>query len=218
MRAYYPAIFCLASCAALSSCKSSKPSQTSAVQGQLSDSLTRTVVFAPDQQVHFDLNIGDVQILPDSNDQELRLTIQPKHPVSNTEMQSWVHQFDVSNHQADIRLTTPKHANVTVRLYVPSSTSLNINAGVGNLNVDRIRGDKDLHVGVGDLRIDVAHLAEIGHVETHTRIGDIHDALNRQGNESGFLGKDENFSLGGLHHLQASTGIGDVTIDREGNS
>ena len=89
---------------------------------------------------------------------------------------------------------------------------------VGNLTVQGVEGNKDVHAGVGNVRIDVANPAEYGHVEIHTRVGDVHDFLNHGDTSEGFVGKTEDFTLSGRYHLRASTGVGDVRISPDGKS
>ena len=82
---------------------------------------------------------------------------------------------------------------------------------MGDLNVTGIRGDKDLHVGVGDLTISLGDDAEYGHFVLSTRIGDVNDPLN-PGGQHGFLGKGEDFNGKGHYHLRATVGVGDLTL------
>jgi hypothetical protein len=171
------------------------------------------------------INVGDVKILPDSQSDRLRLEIQTRRPVDQETMASWVRRFDLAADRATIDIQIPKwkdncadDCGGNVTLYVPQHTNLKADLEVGDMTISGIHGDKDLHTGVGDLRIAVANPAEYGHVETRTRIGDVHDFLNHGDEPDGFLGKSEDFTLSGQYHLKASTGIGDVHISQEGKS
>jgi hypothetical protein len=168
------------------------------------------------------LNVGDLKILP-SGSSHLRLEIQTQRPVDQETMAGWVRRFEVAGDHATIDIHIPKweencadDCGSNVTLYVPQPSDLKADLGVGDLSIQGVEGDKDLHTAVGDLRITVAGPAEYGHVETHTRIGDVHDSLNQKGEPDGFLGKSEDFTLGGRYHLRASTGIGDVHITEDG--
>ncbi|MFZ0630347.1 MAG: hypothetical protein WA399_14870 [Acidobacteriaceae bacterium] len=180
---------------------------------------------APGGTVVLTLNVGDVKILPDSESGRLRLEIHTKRPVDQETMAGWVRRFDLAADRATIDIQIPKwkdncadDCGGDVTLYVPQHTNLKADLEVGDMTVSGIHGDKELYTGIGDLRIAVADPAEYGHVETHTRIGDVHDFLNKGDEPDGFLGKTEDFTLSGQYHLKASTGIGDVRISEEGKS
>ncbi|MGA7524175.1 MAG: hypothetical protein WBW84_17110 [Acidobacteriaceae bacterium] len=181
---------------------------------------------APGGTVVLTMNVGDVKILPTSGADGVRLEIHTTRSVDQQTIASWVRRFEVAADRATLELQIPKDrehcvdcsGGVDVVLYVPERTDLKADLDVGDLTIRGVEGNKDVHTGVGDVRIAVAHPAEYGHVETHTRIGDINDFLNQGSGDSGFLGHSEDFTLSGRYHLRASTGIGDVHISQEGKS
>lgn len=169
------------------------------------------------------MNVGDVKIQPSGSDR-VRLEIQTTRSVDQETMAGWVSRFEVAGGRATIDIRLPKdrehcsdcYGGINVVLDVPERSDLKADLGVGDLTVRDIHGDKDLHVGVGDLRVAVDNPSEYGHVETHTRIGDVHDFLSHNNDPDGILGKSDDFTLSGRYHLRASTGIGDVHISKEG--
>ena len=167
--------------------------------------------------VSLDLNVGDVKILPSAATGHVRLEIDPNGFYDQQTLQGWVRRFDVDPASATIQLELPKnshgHSSPEVALYVPATADLRISLGVGDLNIHGIRGDKDLHVGVGDLTIALDDTPDYGHVEISTRIGDVHDPLNPAG-QHGFLGQNEDFVLKGRYRLRATVGVGDVRLVR----
>lgn len=171
------------------------------------------------------LNVGDLKILPADGPGGVRLEIDTHRPVDQETMAGWVRQFEVVGNRATIDIEIPKgkdncadDCGGDVILYVPAQTDLKADLKVGDLIIGGVHGNKDLHTGVGDLRVAVGDRSEYGHVETRTRIGDVHDFLNQKGDPDGFLGKSEDFTLGGRYHLRASTGVGDVHISEDGKS
>lgn len=169
------------------------------------------------------MNVGDVKVLPAPGSGAVRLQINTDQQLDRQTLASWVTRFDVAANRATLDVHIPKrgyncnHCGTNVILYVPQQSDLKLDLGVGDVTITGIRGDKDLHVGIGDLRVGFTGPGEYAHVETHTRIGDIHDPLHH-GEESGFLGKTEDFDLQGRYHLKATVGIGDLDLQREGNS
>ena len=128
-------------------------------------------------------------------------------------MQSWVKRFDVAGDHADIELKLPKgdHKGGDVTLYVPSETALKLGLGIGDLIIKGVTGDKDLHVGIGDLTVNIRDATAYGQVEGSTRIGDVNDQIYHA-HQSGFLGKVEHVSESGTYRLRAQVGIGDITF------
>ena len=202
----------LAICGAALLCAASAPPQASA---QTSDSLLKTQAFAPGQTVRVDINVGDLHILPSPDDHQIRLEIQPKHGASSAEMQSWIRQFDVTGNQANVRLHMPKHGDRSgqVTLYVPSTTALNVDLGVGDVVLDGISGDKDLSIDVGDLKIGGLNPSEYGIVKNGTGIGDVEDKVF-SAQQSGWLGKSEKVTGSGKYHIRARVGVGDIRLQK----
>lgn len=169
------------------------------------------------------VNVADLKIMPVTGASRVRLEINTDQDGDEQTVASWVTRFDVAADRAALNIRIPKehqhcdNCSTNIVLYVPSHSALEVNLGVGDLAVRGVQGDKDIHVDVGDLKIAIADPNEYGHVETHTRIGDINDFMNH-GGESGFLGKSEDFTLHGRFHLKATVGIGDLDVRQEGKS
>ncbi|MGC1783999.1 MAG: hypothetical protein WA708_15870 [Acidobacteriaceae bacterium] len=175
--------------------------------------LVRTQAFASGQSVRFEANVGDIHIVPNSDDRQLRLVIVPKHGISLQTMQSWVRQFQVNGNVAEIRLHLPIHGNEVrdVTLYVPSVTALDLDIGVGDVSVNGVGGDKDVTMHVGDLKIGGLNRADYGIVKLDTGIGDVEDSLF-PAQQSGWLGKSGKFVGSGKYHIRVHVGIGDIRV------
>jgi hypothetical protein len=175
--------------------------------------------------VVLEMNVGDLTIKPTAGTNRIRLEIRTGREDAKEPLASSVRRFDVNGARAAIELHIPKdlyqcsscNGGSKVTLYVPAQSLLKVKLGVGDLTVLGVRGDKELHVGIGDLRIGFDENDEYSHIETSTHIGDIGDPLHT-GEASGFLGKSEDFSRQGHFHLRASVGIGDLNLFAEGKS
>ena len=170
------------------------------------------------------VNVGDVKVLPSQQQGEVRLEVTAGQHADHATMASWVRQFNVAASRAAIEIHMPKdrrhcgdcYGNSSVVVYVPERSDLEVKLGVGELRIQGVRGNKELENGVGDLRVGIASPNEYGHIETHTRIGDIHDPFSPGAGAHGFLGKTEDFELKGDYHLKATVGIGDIYLYEEG--
>jgi hypothetical protein len=169
-----------------------------------------------------DVNVGDVRVARNPEAGKVEIQIQPQHFDSDEEVRGWVRQFDVAGDRATIRVHLPKHhrdngqtsTDAEVVIYVPAETDVKADLGVGDLRITHVRGNKTLHVGIGDLTVGVEDASEYGSVESAVKIGDVHDDVDHV-ERSGFFGSETRHSGSGTLHLRASVGIGDVKIEQE---
>jgi hypothetical protein len=97
-----------------------------------------------------------------------------------------------------------------VEIEVPQNTNLDVHEKVGDLTVDNIEGNKDLSLGVGDIRIATEHTG-YHLVRADTGIGDVHGA--DYGETSGWLGKTLKYRGDGKYELRAHVGVGDIRLE-----
>jgi hypothetical protein len=167
--------------------------------------------FAPGEQVHLEMNVGDLRVVRNPDEQELRVVLQPERATDAAKVHSWVRQFEVDSGKARIRLHMPSEGNKGGRVivYVPDRTALEVDLGVGDLTVDGVQGDKDLNVGVGDLNLLAVRPGEYGHVRNSVGIGDMRDSVF-PAKRSGWLGKSEQAQGSGTYRIRAHVGVGDI--------
>ena len=178
--------------------------------------LTKTLGFAPGQSIWLDMNAGDIRILPNLDDHELRLEIQGNHGASTEEMQSWIRQFDVHGNQANIHLYMPIMNKQTgrVTLYVPASTALNVNLDIGDLTIDGIAGDKDLSMNIGDLKLGDLDAENYASVKIGTSIGSVKDDVFGAQTLGGF-DKTKDIIGTGKYHIRANVSIGSISLRKQ---
>jgi hypothetical protein len=170
-----------------------------------------------------DMNVGELKIVPSPQADHLRLEVRGDSKFDAKMVASWVKRFDVSADRASIEVNAPSHdhcnncSSASATLYLPAHTALKVKLDVGDLNIQGIRGNKEVQVRIGDLRIGYEDPDEYAHVETTTHIGDVNDPL-QSGDAHGFLGKSEDFTRQGKYHLRASVWIGDLSLFDEGKS
>ena len=160
--------------------------------------------------LHVRLSVGDLRVKRgDTGRIILRYTVR-SHRERNVK-ESRV-DFDVRGDDANIEFHAPYSGNTEfdVELEVPPDTSLDVHEKVGDLTVEDIEGDKDLSLGVGDIR--VARLAS-GYrlVHASTGIGDVNS--DGYGETSGWLGKTLRYHGDGKYELRAHVGVGDITLE-----
>ena len=104
--------------------------------------------------LHVRMTVGDIHIKRgDSTKIKLEYTIKSKHENNVKEATA---NFDVHDNNASIEFHAPSSGNTQfdVVLEVPQNTNIDVHQKVGDVTVDDVDGDKDLDLGVGDIRVE----------------------------------------------------------------
>ncbi len=166
--------------------------------------------FVSGGMVHVHLNVGDVHVKRGDGD-KIHLTYTIKSRRERNVKDASV-DFDVRGNDAVLEFHAPTGASTAfdVELEVPANTNLDVHAKVGDVTIDKIDGDKDLDLGVGDVRVATDH-AGYRLVQASTGIGDVHG--DGYGETSGWLGKSLKYHGEGKYELRARVGVGDIHLD-----
>jgi len=160
--------------------------------------------------VHVRMSVGDLHIKRgESTRIRLEYTVKSRHEDNVKKARV---EFDVRGNDARIQFHAPTGANTQfdVELEVPANTHVDVHQKVGDLTVDRIDGDKDLNLGVGDIRIYTEH-AGYRLVNASTGIGDVNG--DGYGESRGWLGKTLKYHGDGKYELRAHVGVGDIKLE-----
>ncbi|MGA9979903.1 MAG: hypothetical protein WBQ08_14865 [Candidatus Sulfotelmatobacter sp.] len=166
--------------------------------------------FAVGGMVHVRLNVGDLHIRR-GDSSKIRLTYTIKSRVESHVKEAHV-DFDVRGNDASLEFHAPTGANTQfdVELEVPQNTNLDVHEKVGDLTVENVEGDKDLSLGVGDIRIAHEH-SGYRLVNASAGIGDVNG--EGYGETSGWLGKTLKYHGDGKYELRAHVGVGDIHLE-----
>jgi hypothetical protein len=160
------------------------------------------------------MSVGDLHIRRgNSNKLSLRYTVKSRHERNVKDAHV---DFDVHGSDATIEFHSPMggNTNFDVELEVPANTNLDVNEKVGDLIVEDVEGDKDLDLGVGDIRVGNGH-SNYHLVRASTGIGDVNADItdNERADVSGWLGKTLHYHGDGKYELHAHVGVGDITLE-----
>jgi len=161
--------------------------------------------------VHVRFSIGDIHIKRgDSTKIKLEYTVKSRHERNVKETHV---DFDVRGNDATIEFHVPSSGNTQfdVELEVPANTNLDVHEKVGDITIDNIEGDKDLDLGVGDIRVATPEKAAYRLVRASTGIGDVDS--DGYGESSGWLGKTLKYRGDGKYELRAHVGVGDIRLE-----
>jgi hypothetical protein len=166
--------------------------------------------FVSGGSVHVHATVGDVHIRR-GNSNQLRLEYTVKSRRESSVKKAMI-DFDVRGNDANITFHAPSGGNTQfeVELEVPANTNLDVHEKVGDLTVENIEGDKDLELGVGDIRI-ANGASGYRFVQASTGIGDVDGA--DYGETSGWLGKKLKYHGEGKYELRAHVGVGDIHLE-----
>jgi len=157
--------------------------------------------FVAGGMVHVRLSVGDLHIRRGDSD-KIRLHYTVK---------SW-RESHVKDAHVDIEFHAPTSGNTQfdVELEVPQNTNLEVHEKVGDLRIEEIEGDKDLELGVGDIRVAFGRAA-YHLVRASTSIGDVNTSTGDV--SAGLLGKTLKYHGDGKYELRAHVSIGDITLE-----
>ena len=162
--------------------------------------------------IHVRLSVGDLHIeRGDSTRIRLEYTVKSRQ---ESHLKSAHVDFNIKGNDATVEFHAPTSGNTQfdVELEVPANTHLDIHQKVGDLTVDSIEGDKDLNLGVGDIRVSTGR-SGYRLVNASTGIGDVNS--EGYGETRGWLGKTLKYHGDGKYELRAHVGVGDIKL--EGN-
>lgn len=161
--------------------------------------------------VHVRFSVGDIHIKRgDSSKIKLQYTVKSRHESNVKDAHL---DFDVKGNNASIELHAPSSGNTEfdVELEVPANTNLDVHEKVGDMTIDNIDGDKDLDLGVGDIRVTTPAQSMYKLVRASTGIGDVDSG--GYGETSGWLGKTLKYRGDGKYELRAHVGVGDIRLE-----
>jgi hypothetical protein len=171
---------------------------------------TDTRDFVSAGYLHVRLSVGDLHIKR-GDSTRIRLEYTVKSGRESHVKDARV-DFNVRGNDASIEFHASSGGNTQfdVELEVPASTHLDVHQKVGDLTVDSIEGDKDLNLGVGDIRISTEH-SGYRLVNASTGIGDVNS--DGYGEIHGWLGKTLKYHGDGKYELRAHVGVGDIRLE-----
>jgi|SRR5579862_6558563 len=166
--------------------------------------------FAAGGFVHVQLKVGDMHIRRGDSDKiSLRYTVKARHERNVKEAHV---DFEVRDKNATIQFHAPYGDNtqIDVELEVPENTNLDVHDKVGDVTIEDVEGDKDLTLGVGDIRV-ANERSGYRVVNASAGIGDV--SGDGYGATSGWLGKSLKYHGEGKYELRAHVGVGDIKLD-----
>lgn len=121
-------------------------------------------------------------------------------------------KVDTNGNSADLRVENTPHDNFHATIEVPASTNLNIYFTAGDLNIGSIKGNKEITMNAGDLKIAVGDAKEWASVDASVAAGDI-NAAAFQVTKSGLF-RSVHWHGPGKYRLNISLKAGDINLNK----
>jgi hypothetical protein len=139
----------------------------SAQDARTSGSLERP--FSANGSVKMDLGAGDYRITGTALDR-----VRIDWTVREAEALAKVHaRAEVRDHQLSISTDGPGNKGLTFTIQLPYQSDLYVRMSAGDLTIENVRGNKDVELRAGDLRIDVGRAEDYKKVDAALWAGDL---------------------------------------------
>ena len=161
--------------------------------------------FVDNGRIEIHLTAGTHRIT-ESPDDHIRLRWTVGGNSSNHDV---VARTNVDGTSATIHLDGPRR-NFNSVIEVPRHSDLVIRLSAGDIDVEKIIGDKDIRLRAGDLSVDVGNVNDYGHVRGSLWAGDIDARPFKL--ESGGLFRSIEWTGDGEHELRFHLYAGDVSL------
>jgi hypothetical protein len=175
-----------------------------------SDSLDRP--FAPNGKIRMDLSAGDYAI-SGSKDQRIHI----RWSVRDADQLSRVHaRAEVRGADASIATDGPSNNGLRFDIQVPDRSDLYVRMTAGDIRIEDVRGNKDIELHAGDVRIDVGRAEDYSSVDASVWAGDIKaEPFNMN---KGGLFRSFEWSGHGRYRLHAKLKAGDLRLYAKGDA
>ena len=152
------------------------------------------------------LEAGDYEVRA-SKDNHVRVTL-------SGDMGNTVADVAINGTHADVAVRkTPNHSNhFHVVIEVPKISDVAIRLTAGDLDVDEIRGSKDIETRAGDVKIAVGSPDDYASVDASVSIGDISTGPFGSGLKNGLLSHGVKWTGKGKYTLRVHLMVGDLTL------
>jgi hypothetical protein len=182
----------------------------SAQEARHSSSLERA--FSPNGSLKMDLVAGDYEI---TGSPEARVRID--WSVREADALRKV-QVRAETRNGELRITTdgPHNKGLKFRIRVPDPSHLYVRMSAGDLTIEDIRGNKDVELRAGDLRIDVGRADDYKKVDASLWAGDIKASAFRISKDGLFRSFD--WKGPGAYRLHAHLMAGDLYLYEKAGS
>jgi len=189
----------------LASCSSSseQPSAGSSAPDQ-PPVIKADKAFAASGNIEMRLSGGDYTLRA-STDEHIRVSFEGNTGNAAAEL-------TISGTGANLSITDTPHNNFRATVEVPATADLTVHLTGGNLEIDRITGNKNIDSTAGNVGITVSNLNDYGSVDASVKVGNLDGGPF--GSSGSGLAPQLKWSGPGKYTLRASLGAGNLELKK----
>ena len=173
-------------------------------EGRAKESLERA--FSQNGRIRMDLSAGEYHI-SGSPDNRIRLEWSLRDAAQLPRVRA---RADVRDREATITTEGPSNKGLRVAIEVPKQADLYVRLTAGDLRIEGIKGNKDVELHAGDVRIDVGRAEDYRNVDASVWAGEI-QAAPFQVNKGGLF-RSFDWRGKGPYRLHAKLKAGDLRL------
>jgi len=121
-------------------------------------------------------------------------------------------EVTTSGTRANLSITDTPHKNFRATVEVPATADLTVHLTGGNLEIDRITGNKNIDSTAGNVGITVSNLNDYGSVDASVKVGNLDGGPF--GSSGSGLAPQLKWSGPGKYTLRASLGAGNLELKK----
>jgi hypothetical protein len=178
--------------------------------------ITETLTMNQGQNLEIDFPVGSIEIITvDGNELSIEIEIEGKdegwfsknRDVSNIELNKRVRDNRISLEIDEDNL------NQEWVIKVPKSAAIDIEVGVGSIEIQKLENSVDADVGVGSIRIDTV-LDDYKRIDLSTGVGDtsIKGFSGDLESSRNIVSSETRYSGNGEYSIEAEVGVGDIKV------
>ncbi|PCK30857.1 hypothetical protein [Pseudoalteromonas piscicida] len=194
---------------------------TAAMTTQAAETKTITASFPSNglTELEVDIAVGKIDLQTYNGDSiEVEILVEPK------DSDSWFGNTDVNDAQLTNKTSTNKLAlevnsddyELSWQVKVPANLALDIEVGVGKIDIDNLNNSADLEVGVGKIKI-TSTAVDFKEVSLDSGVGKtaMSGYQNSATSEKSMVGSKTNYTGKGQYSIDAEVGVGNIKLRRD---
>jgi hypothetical protein len=160
------------------------------------------------KQIELDLRSGNIDVIGTAED-EIRVSCRLEDPLTARDVRI---EFEPNGRGGRLRIRGGPHHGVSLRIYVPQHSSLNVDCTAGNLTISGVEANQEVHLRAGNLRIEGIRRADYGSVNASVLAGNV-NAPRFGAEKSGLFRSFKSAQGGGRYRLKARVLAGNIDIE-----
>lgn len=168
-----------------------------------------TIPFQPSMRLAIDAKPAEVDVTgTDEPGIRIRCTLDDESRAAEVKI-----RFERTGDTGKLAIHGGPHNNVHIQIEVPWHTDLKLRIPAGEVRIDKVKGDKLIDAGAGEIVISGFEPQQYRYVHAWVNIGDV-NAPVYNADKGGFFRSLERTNADGLYQLEAHVITGSIQLQR----